>query len=193
MFHSKVTFNLDSEDDVFSHIVNVNVSMMQVRNVTDNSSTISRHAKLNRILDYEKKDCYMTTSENDHWKSKSICDDCLNLVQKYELRHSRSRLQKSFKTVNRKTFITTSNLTTMFTRRRDRSRKTFSIRFETSSITSISLASNRRNSFTDQFATFTSSASIRRTSTVSSTQSASRRRERSRKTFTIKLDRSLKL
>ena len=35
--------------------------MIQIRNIIDEVYIISRHVKLNRVLDYEKKDYYMTT------------------------------------------------------------------------------------------------------------------------------------
>ena len=64
IFHSKINFELKSKNDVYFHIVDVNISMIQIRNVIDEIYIISRHAKLNRVLDYEKKNCYKTTQKN---------------------------------------------------------------------------------------------------------------------------------
>ena len=71
MFHSKVNFELKSKKNVYFHIVNVNIFMIQICNIIDETYIISRHVKLNRVLDYEKKDCYMTTSKNAHLIVKS--------------------------------------------------------------------------------------------------------------------------
>ena len=40
--------------------------MIQVRNAINETYIISRHVKLNRVLDYEKKNYYITTSKNAH-------------------------------------------------------------------------------------------------------------------------------
>ena len=55
MFHSKINFELKSKKNVYFHIVDVNISMIQIRNVIDEIYIISRHVKLNRVLDYEKR------------------------------------------------------------------------------------------------------------------------------------------
>ena len=47
-------------------------------------------------------------SKNDHWKSKSTCDDFKNLIKKYELRYFKFKTRKFFK----KIFINTSNIFT---------------------------------------------------------------------------------
>ena len=71
MFHSKTSFNFKSKNDVFIHIVDANMSMMQIRNVITKAIIISRHAKLERVLNYEKKDCYLTLSNDAHLVVKS--------------------------------------------------------------------------------------------------------------------------
>ena len=45
--------------------------MIQMRNVINEIIVILRHAKLNRILNYEKKNCYQTSSKNVHLIVKS--------------------------------------------------------------------------------------------------------------------------
>ena len=40
--------------------------MIQIRNIIDETYIISRHVKLNRVLDYKKKNYYITTSKNVH-------------------------------------------------------------------------------------------------------------------------------
>ena len=71
MFHSKTFFNFDVENDVFIYIINVNMSMIQIRNVTSKIVIIFRHVKLKRIMNYEKKNCYLTSFENVHLTIKS--------------------------------------------------------------------------------------------------------------------------
>ena len=55
IFYSKVFFDLESKENVYFYIVNINMFMIQVRNVIDETYIISRYVKLNRVLDYEKK------------------------------------------------------------------------------------------------------------------------------------------
>ena len=64
MFHSKVNFELKLKNDVYFYIVNINISMIQIRNVINKTYIISRHVKLSCVFDYEKKNCYITTSKN---------------------------------------------------------------------------------------------------------------------------------
>ena len=55
MFYSKTFFNFDVESDVFIHIIDVNMSIIQIRNVTSKIVIIFRHVKLKSIMNYEKK------------------------------------------------------------------------------------------------------------------------------------------
>ena len=71
MFYSKISFNFDSKNDVFIHIVDVNMSMIQIRNVSHQAIIIFHHAKLKRVMNYEKKSCYLTLLNNVHLIVKS--------------------------------------------------------------------------------------------------------------------------
>ena len=66
IFHSKVNFELKSKKDVYFYIVNVNIFIIQIRNIINETYIISRHVKLSRVFDYEKKNYYITTSKNAH-------------------------------------------------------------------------------------------------------------------------------
>ena len=55
MFYFEISFNLNLKNNVFIYIINVNVFMIQIRNVINKITIILRYAKLNRILNYEKK------------------------------------------------------------------------------------------------------------------------------------------
>ena len=66
MFYFETLFNFNVENDVFIHIININISMIQIRNVTSKIVIIFRYVKLKRIMNYEKKNCYLTLFENVH-------------------------------------------------------------------------------------------------------------------------------
>ena len=55
MFYFEIFFNLNSKNNVFIYIINVNVFIIQIRNVINKIIIILRYAKLNRILNYKKK------------------------------------------------------------------------------------------------------------------------------------------
>ena len=59
MFYSKINLELKSKNNVYFHFINVNMSMIQIRNIINKIDIISRHVKLNRVFHYEKKNCYM--------------------------------------------------------------------------------------------------------------------------------------
>ena len=58
IFHSKIKFELKSKNDVYFYIVDINISIIQIRNVIDETYIVSRYVKLNRVLDYKKKILY---------------------------------------------------------------------------------------------------------------------------------------
>ena len=56
MFHSKVNLELKlKKKNIYFYIINVNMSIIQIRNIIDEIYIISRHVELNRIFDYKKK------------------------------------------------------------------------------------------------------------------------------------------
>ena len=55
IFHSKVNFELKSKNNVYFYIVNINIFMIQIRNIINETYIISRYVKLNRVFDYKKK------------------------------------------------------------------------------------------------------------------------------------------
>ena len=66
IFHLSFNFNLESEDEALSHIVNAKINMIQINNASDQSITISRRMRLRMLCDYDEKDCYLTSSNNAH-------------------------------------------------------------------------------------------------------------------------------
>jgi hypothetical protein len=54
--------NLDSIEEVMTHMMNVNLAAVQVCNFTNKSVIISRKTRLNRFIEYEEHECYLTDS-----------------------------------------------------------------------------------------------------------------------------------
>jgi hypothetical protein len=52
--------NLESNDDVMTHMMNVNLAAVQICNVTNKSIVISRKTRLERLMKYEKHECYVS-------------------------------------------------------------------------------------------------------------------------------------
>ena len=57
---------LSKKGGVFSHIVDVNFSFVQVKNTTDQSIFLCKNERLDILIEYEKKDCYLVSSEIRH-------------------------------------------------------------------------------------------------------------------------------
>ena len=66
VFNSTHDQRLNDENDIFSHIVNVNFSCVQVRNATNESVFISRRCRLEFIQKYENEKCYLIFSNDAH-------------------------------------------------------------------------------------------------------------------------------
>ena len=66
VFYSKRDNQFDSNDDIFSHIVNVNFFCIHVRNITDSSVFIFRQNRLKTLQKYENESCYLASSKNAH-------------------------------------------------------------------------------------------------------------------------------
>ncbi len=58
----KQELNLERTDEMMTHIINVNLAAMRVINFTNKSVIISRKTRLNRLIKYEKHECYVTNS-----------------------------------------------------------------------------------------------------------------------------------
>ena len=71
-FHSLKNSRLKAKDDFFAHIIDVNLIVVQVRNSTNQSITIFRNFKLEKLNDYDEKDCFLIASKNRHLIVKSF-------------------------------------------------------------------------------------------------------------------------
>ena len=55
---NSVLLQLNEESDVMTHVLNIKIIFVHVKNAIDKSILLSRHIKLNRIIDFEKENCY---------------------------------------------------------------------------------------------------------------------------------------
>ena len=66
-FESKQNFQqLKFENDFFNHIIDVHLAVVQIRNVINVSIILSKHAKIDMLRDFEKKDCYHVSFDDRH-------------------------------------------------------------------------------------------------------------------------------
>ena len=49
-----------------THVLNVKIIFVHVKNAIDKSILLSKHIKLNRIIDFKKEDCYATNIIDVH-------------------------------------------------------------------------------------------------------------------------------
>jgi predicted HAD superfamily phosphohydrolase len=54
--------NLESIDEILTHMMNVNFIAVQICNSIDKSVVVSRKSRLDRIIEYEEHECYATDS-----------------------------------------------------------------------------------------------------------------------------------
>ena len=71
-FHFISNVKLKSNDEFFVHIVDVNVDVVQIRNVTNKSCIIFRNVKIDKFHDFEKENCYVVDSKNRHLAAITI-------------------------------------------------------------------------------------------------------------------------
>ena len=67
MFHSAHDDRFNQENDIFSHIVNVNFSCGHIRNTSDNTIIISRCCRLEMLQKYKNEKCYLIFSNDAHF------------------------------------------------------------------------------------------------------------------------------
>ena len=59
MFHFQFDARFDFDDDFCFHITNVNITVVQVRNVTNKPCVLFKNVKMNRLRNYEKQNYYL--------------------------------------------------------------------------------------------------------------------------------------
>ena len=62
-------FNFD--DNVLSHIIDVNMCVVQINNIFDKSIIIFKNFRLNIVQEYEEEDCYAVFNDYDHLIAES--------------------------------------------------------------------------------------------------------------------------
>ena len=67
MFTFQRLKSLNFENDIFSYIVDVYISVMQVRNINLLTIYIFKNSKISVIQKYKKEKCYLTSEENVHF------------------------------------------------------------------------------------------------------------------------------
>ena len=63
IFNSNYIEQLKKTNNLFFYIINANFCAIQVRNVINVSITIIKNKRLNTLIDYEKKNCYLISSK----------------------------------------------------------------------------------------------------------------------------------
>ncbi len=64
--------NLELIDDVMTHVVDAHTTFVQIANSTDKLVMISRKTRLDRIMNYEEHECYVTNSSKTSLTAKSF-------------------------------------------------------------------------------------------------------------------------
>ena len=63
-FHIVFIVDLNVEDEIITHVINANTSMMHIYNIINKTMRLSKHIKLNKIINFKKKNCYYLNSAN---------------------------------------------------------------------------------------------------------------------------------
>ena len=66
LFEFHCQYDLEYDDDVYVHVVNSNLFKMLVRNVTFQSITFAKRARLDMIIEYNQAGCYLAMSEESY-------------------------------------------------------------------------------------------------------------------------------
>ena len=62
---------MNQNDDVFVHIMNINLFFVQIHNIIDFSMTLSRRIRLKFVIEFNQQKCYQITIDD---ASKTACD-----------------------------------------------------------------------------------------------------------------------
>ena len=66
-FHFISNVKLNSNDDFFVHIIDVNIDVVQIRNVIDRFCIIFRNVKIDKLRNLKEKNCYVVDSNDRHF------------------------------------------------------------------------------------------------------------------------------
>ena len=86
-FHSKKNVRFGAKNDFFVYITNVNLAVVQIKNAINQSIIIFRNFKLNKLQNYEEKNCYLIFFDDRHlivkfsdWFKKAIKWIIVNII-----------------------------------------------------------------------------------------------------------------
>ena len=71
-FHFISNVRFESNDEFFVYIVDVNIDVVQIRNVINKSCIISRNVKIDNFHNFEEKNCYVVDSKNRHFAAIAV-------------------------------------------------------------------------------------------------------------------------
>ena len=63
LFESHCQYDLEYDDDVYAHVIDSNLFKVLIRNVTFESITLTKRARLNMIIEYNQVECYLIIFE----------------------------------------------------------------------------------------------------------------------------------
>ena len=65
-FESKTFTVLSLDDDFLAHVISVNMMIVQIRNIFNEIFIVSKHFRVETLIDYAEEKCYVVFSENAH-------------------------------------------------------------------------------------------------------------------------------
>ena len=71
LFEFQCSVYLSQNEDVYAHIVNSDLSFIQIHNITTTPVTLSKRARLKSVVKYNQQKCYQTTVNEAF---KAVCD-----------------------------------------------------------------------------------------------------------------------
>ena len=72
LFYFQKNNRLNSKNDFFIYVIDVNFVAIQIRNVTNQSIIVSRNFKFDKLRNYDKKNYYLVNFDNRHLIVKFI-------------------------------------------------------------------------------------------------------------------------
>ena len=64
LFESQCQYDFDFENEMYIHVVDVNLSRILMRNTINLSIILTRRIKLDTIIEYNQTSCYLIISNN---------------------------------------------------------------------------------------------------------------------------------
>ena len=64
LFESQCQYDFDFENEIYTHVVDVNLSRILMRNTINLSIILTRRIKLDTIIEYNQTSCYLIMSNN---------------------------------------------------------------------------------------------------------------------------------